>query len=189
MRAVPRRKFVPAGTLLFGDLDDPHPIGHGQTISQTSLVEWMTELLELEPGDRVLEVGTGSGYQAAVLAALGYVDVYSLEIVPELAQAAAERLRRLGYGAVHLRQGDGYEGWPEFAPYQGIVVTAATSQVPPALGEQLAEGGHLVIPLGPPGFSQMLRQYVKQGVRLTGRDICSVAFVPFTRGGAHADNR
>jgi protein-L-isoaspartate(D-aspartate) O-methyltransferase len=141
----------------------------------------MTELLELQPGDRVLEIGTGSGYQAAVLAQLGYGEVYSVDVIPELAAQAAERLRALGYDAIHLRCGDGYHGWPEFAPYNGIVVTAAVAALPPPLGEQLAEGGRLVIPLGEPRGRQVLWQYAKHGGRLAGREIVAVAFVPFTR--------
>jgi len=183
-QAVPRRKFVPHASTLFADLDEALPIACGQTISQTSLVEWMTELLSLRPGDKVLEIGTGSGYQAAVLAELGYVEVYSVEVIPELAAQAAERLRALGYGGIHLRCGDGYAGWPAAAPFDGIVLTAAIDHVPPPLAEQLAEGGRLVIPLGRPRGPQVLWQYLKRRGQLVGREIAPVAFVPFTRAQA-----
>ncbi len=181
LRSVPRHKFVPAPRLPFVNVDDALPIACGQTISQTSLVEWMTELLDLRPGERVLEIGTGSGYQAAVLASLGYVDVYTVEVIPELAAQAAERLRALGYDAIHARCGDGYAGWPEHAPYDAVVVTAAIDHVPPPLAEQLVEGGRLVIPLGQPRQPQTLWQYVKRGSGLVGSEIVGVAFVPFTR--------
>jgi protein-L-isoaspartate(D-aspartate) O-methyltransferase len=146
MRAVPRHEFVPAASRDQAYADSPLPIGEGQTISQPYIVALMTELAAVRSGSRVLEVGTGSGYQAAVLAALG-ADVYSIEIVEPLARRAAETLARLGY-RVHLRNGDGYRGWLEAAPFDAIVVTAAPPRVPPALVAQLAPGGRLVIPVG-----------------------------------------
>jgi protein-L-isoaspartate(D-aspartate) O-methyltransferase len=158
------------------------PIGYGQTISQPSLVARMTELLELRPGEKVLEIGTGSGYQAAILAALEGVDVYSVEIIPELAEAAAERLRELGRANIHLKQGDGFFGWPEHAPFDGIIVTAAPDAIPPPLLEQLAEGGRLVIPVGPRYGHQTLRRIVRCGASFRTDDMIAVAFVPLTRG-------
>lgn len=181
MRTVPRHRFLPAESAPFARLNRALPIGYGQTISQPGLVARMTELLELQPGDRVLEVGTGSGYQTAILASLGGVDVYSVEIIPELAHAARERLEALGYTGVHLRLGDGYEGWPEHAPYHGIIVTAAAPHVPPPLVEQLADGGRLVIPVGPPGETQTLYRFIKHGTALRVTHELPVAFVPLTR--------
>jgi protein-L-isoaspartate(D-aspartate) O-methyltransferase len=143
MRTVPRHAFVPEIYLDQAYDDQPLPIGYGQTISQPFIVAWMTELLELKPGAKVLEIGTGSGYQAAVLAELDYVDVYSIEIIPELAQSAAARLKELGYSDVHLKQGDGYFGWKEFAPFDAIIVTAAPDHLPAPLVAQLVEGGVL----------------------------------------------
>lgn len=183
MRSVPRHKFVPEEYLQFAYDNTPLPIGHGQTISQPFIVAWMTEELELSPGDKVLEIGTGSGYQAAVLAELGYVEVYSIEIVPELAESAAERLQSLGYDDVHLRQGDGYYGWPEEAPFNAIIVTAAPDHLPAPLVEQLAEGGRMVIPIGPPGWSQTLWKFVKSGGDLKAYNLGPVSFVPFTGEG------
>src|SRR5215211_1531267 len=154
MRDVPRHGFLPDEYLDQAYEDHPLPIGYGQTISQPYIVAWMTELLELQPGEKVLEIGTGSGYQAAVLAELGYVDVYSIEIVPELAEAASTRLQDLGYTNVRVKQGDGYYGWPEYAPFDAIIVTAAPDHLPAPLAEQLAEGGRIVIPIGPAGLFQ-----------------------------------
>ena len=181
MRSVPRHRFVPPEYLGQAYADHPLPIGYGQTISQPYIVALMTELLALKPGDRVLEVGTGSGYQAAVLAAIG-AEVYSVEIIPELARSAAERLQALGYGQVHTAQRDGYYGWSEHAPYQGIIVTAAPDHIPQPLISQLAEGGRLVIPVGPPGFSQVLWLIERHGSEVTSRQIAQVAFVPLTGG-------
>jgi len=183
MRSVPRHLFVPETDRDRAYGDYPLPIGWGQTISQPYIVALMTELLDLAPGDRVLEVGTGSGYQAAVLASIPDVEVYSIEIVPELAAQARERLERLGY-AVHCKQGDGYYGWPEHAPYQAIILTAAAQEVPPPLVEQLACGGRLVAPLGPPGGFQILWKFVKQpDGELKATDMGGVAFVPLTGAG------
>lgn len=183
MRVVPRHEFVPEEFLEQAYENHPLPIGYGQTISQPYIVAWMTELLDLQPDERVLEIGTGSGYQAAVLAELGYVEVYSIEIVPELAERAAARLQELGYDNVHVRQGDGYFGWPDEAPFDAIIVTAAPDHLPAPLAHQLAEGGRIVIPIGPPGFYQSLWKFVKQEGELKAYDMGGVAFVPFTGSG------
>ncbi len=180
MRSVPRHLFVPPDYLDLAYDDRPLPIGYGQTISQPYIVAWMTELLQLKPEEKVLEIGTGSGYQAAVLAELGYVEVYSIEIIPELAEQAAERLRRLGYGQVHLTQGDGYFGWPEHAPYDAIIVTAAPDHLPPPLVEQLKEGGRLVIPIGPRGGWQTLWRFTKKAGEVQAEALDYVSFVPLT---------
>lgn len=178
---VPRHELVPEPLADMAYLNRPLPIGHGQTISQPYIVAIMTDLLDVGPGDRVLEVGTGSGYQAAVLAEL-VKHVYTLEIVPELAATAKERLARLGYDNVTARHGDGYFGWEEHAPFAGIVVTAASSHVPPPLLEQLASGGRMIIPVGSPFATQqlMLVEKTKAG-RVTTRQLLPVAFVPLTR--------
>ncbi|MDW8326465.1 MAG: protein-L-isoaspartate(D-aspartate) O-methyltransferase [Anaerolineales bacterium] len=183
MRDVPRHAFVPEEYLGMAYADHPLPIGYGQTISQPYIVAWMTELLDLKAGDKVLEIGTGSGYQAAVLAQLGYVDVYSIEIIPELAESAAARLQALGYTQVKVKQGDGYYGWPEQAPFDAIIVTAAPDHLPAPLAAQLAEGGRLVIPIGPPGGYQSLWKFVNEGGELKAYDLGGVAFVPLTGEG------
>ncbi|HTU01987.1 MAG TPA: protein-L-isoaspartate(D-aspartate) O-methyltransferase [Candidatus Sulfotelmatobacter sp.] len=177
MGRVPRHLFVPAALAALAYADRPLPIPDGQTISQPYVVALMTELLELRGGERVLEVGTGSGYQAAVLAEIT-PKVWSIEILPGLAASAAARLAALGYGGVQVRTGDGYRGWPEAAPFDAIVVTAAATHVPAPLVEQLAEGGRLVLPVGPePGFQELL-QGRKQGGRLHTRIVAPVRFVP-----------
>lgn len=183
MHRVQRHRFVPSDWIDLAYEDQPLPIGYGQTISQPTIVAIMTELLNLYPGDRVLEIGTGSGYQSAVLAELG-IEVYSVEIVPELATSAAETLHTLGYTQVHVRHGDGYRGWPEHAPYHAVIVTAAAPAPPPPLIEQLRRGGRLVIPLGPADGRQYLWLFYKdeEGV-VRSRRLGEVAFVPFTRGG------
>jgi protein-L-isoaspartate(D-aspartate) O-methyltransferase len=183
MRSVPRHKFVPSDYLDQAYEDHALPIGYGQTISQPYVVAWMTELLELQPGEKVLEIGTGSGYQAAILAELGYVDVYSIEIVPELAASAATRLQDLGYTNVHVKQGDGYYGWPEYVPFDAIIVTAAPDHLPGPLVEQLVYGGRLVIPIGPPGWYQSLWKFVKEEGGLKAYNMGGVGFVPFTGPG------
>ncbi len=147
MRAVPRHEFVPAESRSRSYGDHPLPIGYGQTISQPYIVGYMTEQLEPVPGMKVLEVGTGSGYQAAVLAEAG-AEVYTIEIVKALADPARDRLRRLGYGRVEVRHGDGFYGWPEEAPFDAVIVTAAAGYIPPPLIEQLRPGGRLIIPVG-----------------------------------------
>lgn len=183
MRTVPRHEFVPDDYLGQAYDDHPLPIGYGQTISQPYIVAWMTELLQLKTGDKVLEIGTGSGYQAAVLAELGFVDVYSIEIVPELASQAMEHLSRLGYSKVHVKEGNGYYGWEAYAPYDAIIVTAAPDHLPQALLQQLSDGGILVIPIGPPGGYQSLWQFVKSEDTIQAFNQGGVRFVPFTAGG------
>ena len=183
MQTVPRHKFVPPEYLDQAYEDHPLPIGYGQTISQPYIVGWMTELVELEPGEKVLEIGTGSGYQAAILAELGYVDIYTIEIVPELAESAALRLKELGYKNVRVKQGDGYYGWPEYAPFDAIIVTAAPDHLPAPLAGQLAEGGRLVIPIGPSGWYQSLWKFVNEKGELKAYNMGGVGFVPFTGPG------
>ncbi len=180
MRTVLRHRFISPDYLGQAYADHPLPIGFGQTISQPYVVAWMTELLELKPGDKVLEIGTGSGYQVAVLAELGYVEVYTIEIVPELAGEADRRLKDLGYTQVHVMQGDGYYGWPEYAPFDAIIVTAAPDHLPAPLAGQLAEGGRLVVPIGPPGGYQSLWKFILENGELKAYDMGGVAFVPFT---------
>ena len=180
MGTVPRHRFVPAAQAFRAYGDYPLPIGEDQTISQPYIVALMTQWAEVAPGDRVLEVGTGSGYQAAVLAEL--TDrVYSIEIRPELARQAAARLNDLGYGRVQVRSGDGYQGWPEAAPFDAILVTAAAPRVPPALTAQLKEGGRLVIPLGPPRGAQTLMRYRRVQGKLVEEASLPVRFVPLVR--------
>lgn len=180
METVPRHRFVPENYLGQAYADHPLPIGYGQTISQPYIVALMTELLDLEPGERVLEIGTGSGYQAAVLAEL-VDEVYSIEIIPELAKSAAQRLRELGYDNVRTKQGDGYYGWEEHAPFDAIIVTCAPDHVPQPLVNQLAEGGRLVVPIGPPGGYQTLWQYVREAEGLKAYNLGGVRFVPLLR--------
>lgn len=180
LRTVPRHAFVPLPYRLFAYDNRPLPIGHGQTISQPYIVAIMTDLLDPQPGDRILELGTGSGYQAAVLAAL-VEQVYSIEIVEPLAEAASERLARLGYANVSVRQGDGYFGWPEHAPFDAIVVTAAASHVPPPLVAQLKPGGRMIIPVGSYFLTQQLVLVSKHDDgSITTRQLLPVAFVPLT---------
>jgi protein-L-isoaspartate(D-aspartate) O-methyltransferase len=177
MGTVPRHRFVPGDLASRAYGDYPLPIGEDQTISQPYIVALMTQWAEVAPGDRVLEVGTGSGYQAAVLAELTKT-VFSIEIRPELARQAASRLKDLGYGRVQVRSGDGYQGWPEAAPFDAILVTAAAPRVPPALAAQLKEGGRLVIPLGLPGGAQTLVRYRKVQGKLVQEASLAVRFVP-----------
>ena len=181
MREVPRHEFVPEEERDRAYQDRPLPIGYGQTISQPFIVALMTDLLELEPGDKVLEIGTGSGYQAAVLSPL-VEQVHTIEIVPELGKDAAGDLARVGYDNVETRIADGYYGWPEAAPFDGIVVTAAASHIPPPLVEQLKPGGRMVIPVGGPFSAQQLMLVEKQpDDSVTSRQLLPVQFVPFTR--------
>jgi protein-L-isoaspartate(D-aspartate) O-methyltransferase len=179
MRTVPRHEFVPPPVREDAYADRPLSIGHGQTISQPYIVALMTELAAVKPGDRVLEIGTGSGYQAAILAELG-ARVHSIEIVEPLARSAAETLRRLGYDRVEVRHGDGYRGWPEAAPFAAIVATAAPPDVPPALLAQLAPGGRLVIPVGT--GEQELRLLVRTPTGVETRRVVPVRFVPMVGG-------
>jgi protein-L-isoaspartate(D-aspartate) O-methyltransferase len=178
MRRVPRHAFVPAAQRDLAYANRPLPIGFGQTISQPYIVAVMTNLLRLAQHGRALEIGTGSGYQAAVLAELGH-QVYTIEIVSSLAEQAAKRLSDLGYDGVHARQGDGYYGWPEAAPFDGIVVTAAASHIPPPLLDQLKPGGRMVIPIGAAFMVQqlMLIEKLADGSIRTEASL-PVAFVP-----------
>jgi protein-L-isoaspartate(D-aspartate) O-methyltransferase len=178
---VPRDRFVPPDKREIAWADTALSIGCAQTISQPFIVALMTDLLAVRPGDRVLEIGTGSGYQAAVLAELG-AEVYSIEIIEALAADARERLAALGYGKVSVRSGDGRAGWSEHAPYQGIIVTAAAEGIPPALPAQLAPGGRLVIPLGAKG-GQRLCVFTKRSDGTLHRRVgLPVTFVPCTGG-------
>jgi len=188
MRTVPRHEFVPEASRARAYEDTPLAIGAGQTISQPYIVALMTEWIEPEPGDRVLEVGTGSGYQAAVLAGL-VREVYTIELLPELARAAAGRLARLGYDNVHVREGDGYLGWPERAPFDAIVVTAGATEIPAPLVEQLKPGGRMVIPVGrAPGVQTLKVVDRTADGTVSVRDVAPVRFVPLRRGapGRHA---
>ena len=182
MRTVPRHEFVPEEYRNRAYNDSPLPIGFGQTISQPYIVAWMTELLDLEPGDRVLEIGTGSGYQAAVLAELGGVEVYSIEIIPELEERASQVLKKLGY-QVNIKLDDGYFGWPENAPYDAIIVTAAPDHLPPPLVEQIKNDGRIVIPIGPPGSIQSMWLFEMIDGELAGQNLGLVTFVPLTGSG------
>lgn len=175
LRKVPRHLFVPTELRPSAYTDSPLPIGYGQTISQPYIVAFMSEALELKSQDRVLEIGTGSGYQAAVLTHLAR-EVYSIEIVEALAKEAAERLRRLGYGSVHVRLGDGYRGWPEAAPFDAIILTAAPDHIPPALVEQLGKGGRLILPLG--RYEQDLVRIRRTPQGLRREPLLPVRFVP-----------
>jgi protein-L-isoaspartate(D-aspartate) O-methyltransferase len=177
MRKVPRHEFVPERWRAHAYDDRPLPIGEDQTISQPYIVALMSELADVQPKDRVLEVGTGSGYQAAVLAELG-ADVYTIEIVEPLARRAAAAFERLGLRAVHTRHGDGYRGWPEAAPFDAIVVTAAPPEVPRALLAQLKPGGRLVIPVG--GAEQELQVHERTADGFRVRTVTPVRFVPMT---------
>jgi protein-L-isoaspartate(D-aspartate) O-methyltransferase len=184
MRAVPRHSFVPTSMLGEAYEDHPLPIEAGQTISQPSLVAQMTATLEIDAGDRVLEIGTGSGYQAAILAQLTD-EVYSVEIIPELAGIARAVLDRLGANEVALLRADGYFGWQEHAPYDAIVVTAAPDHLPQPLVQQLEpDGGRMVIPIGPVGDVQTLWLVTRDGEEVEMERLAAVRFVPFTREGA-----
>lgn len=179
MGAVPRHEFVPSDEAAAAYRNRPLPIGQGQTISQPFIVAMMTDLLDVEATDKVLEVGTGSGYQAAILSLLAR-EVYSIEIVRELGEAAAKVLERLGYANVRTRIGDGYQGWAEHAPFDAIVVTAAPDHIPPALIEQLKPGGRLVIPVGDIMQDLMVVTKKPDGTT-TSTTIVPVRFVPLTR--------
>jgi protein-L-isoaspartate(D-aspartate) O-methyltransferase len=180
LRKVPRERFIPADLAARAYDDQPLPIGYGQTISQPFIVAHMTEALGVEPHHIVLEVGSGSGYQAAILGELGRT-VYTIEIVPELARRAASTLQSLGYRHVHVREGDGYAGWPQHAPFDRIMVTAAPAEIPRPLIDQLAVGGRLIIPVGEQGRTQWLTVVDRTAKGVTERRTIPVVFVPFTR--------
>ncbi|WP_420399715.1 protein-L-isoaspartate(D-aspartate) O-methyltransferase [Flagellimonas sp.] len=177
---VPRHLFVPEDLKAFAYNDNPLPIGNGQTISQPYIVAYMTQALRLRKDDRVLEIGTGSGYQAAVLAKI--VDsVYTIEIVEELAQIAKQRLRNLNYSNVVVRRGDGYNGWPDKAPFDAIMVTAGAEYIPQPLIDQLKVGGRMIIPVGPHNQVRQLVLITKKKNKVVKRNVMAVRFVPFTR--------
>lgn len=181
MRKVPRHKFV-APNLVESAYDDrPLPIGYGQTISQPYIVAYMTAAIDPEKEFKVLEIGTGSGYQAAVLSDI-VSKVYTIEIITELYNSASERLRRNGYKNVVCKNADGYFGWEEYAPFDAIIVTAAAEYIPPPLVEQLKDGGKIIIPIGSPYLNQALILVEKEGEDLTTTSLLPVRFVPFTRG-------
>jgi len=182
MRELPRHLFVEEAMAKKAYMDNPLPIGEGQTISQPYIVALMTELLKVEQGMKVLEIGTGSGYQAAVLAKLG-ADVHTVERIPKLCEAARDRLRAMGLFNVHVKLDDGTLGWPSIAPFDRIMVTAGGPEVPQPLVDQLAEGGRLVMPVGPARRVQCLVLIEKKGGRIERRDVCNVQFVDLV--GAH----
>ena len=180
MRSVPRERFLPPELVARAYDDGPLAIGFGQTISQPYIVAYMTEALDVSPTHRVLEIGTGSGYQAAVLGEIAR-EVYTIEIVPELARRAEATLRALGRTNVRVRAGDGYAGWPDQAPFDRIIVTAAPEEIPRPLIDQLAPGGRLVIPVGAQGETQWMTIVEKTGSGVVQRRTIPVQFVPFTR--------
>ena len=175
---VERHRFIPEDARSESYEDHPVPIGYGQTISQPYIVGFMTQALDVEPQHRVLEIGTGCGYQTAVLAELAR-QVFSIEVVPELAAHARETLTDLGYAKVHLRVGDGYDGWPEEAPFDRILGAAAPREIPPVLVDQLADAGILVMPVG--DWHQEIRVIQKRGGQVQSRDVLPVRFVPMVR--------
>ena len=180
MRRVKRHEFVPESMKPYAYSDGPLSIGNGQTISQPYIVAYMTQELKLKPEHRVLEIGTGSGYQAAVLAEI--VDsVYTIEIVEPLGIQAQKTLKHLGYNNIKTKIGDGYHGWPDKAPFDAIIVTAAANEIPPALLDQLAEGGRLIIPVGQSRFHSNLVLASKNNGKIKTKKLIGVAFVPFTR--------
>ncbi|MBC7218143.1 MAG: protein-L-isoaspartate(D-aspartate) O-methyltransferase [Candidatus Caldatribacterium sp.] len=180
LRRVPRHLFVPKELEKLAYEDTPLPIGYGQTISQPYVVALMTENLRVQAKDKVLEVGTGSGYQAAILSEMG-CEVYTVEIIKALADEAQKRLADLGYRSVSVLWGDGYFGWKEHAPFDGIIVTCAVDHIPPPLLEQLKEGGRMVIPVGPPWSLQSLLVVEKTREGIVTHDLGAVRFVPLTR--------
>ncbi|ALM09293.1 protein-L-isoaspartate O-methyltransferase [Sediminicola sp. YIK13] len=180
MTNVPRHLFVPENMQEHAYIDGPLPIGNGQTISQPYIVAFMTEVLQLKSGDRVLEIGTGSGYQAAVLAKI--VDsVYTIEIIKDLAKTAKDRLKELGYTNVTVKWGDGYHGWPAKAPFNAIMVTAGADSIPRPLLDQLKDGGRMIIPVGPYNAIRQLVLAKKKKNKITTQNLMAVRFVPFTR--------
>lgn len=180
MRNVPRHLFIPKARQNQAYSDSPIPIGYGQTISQPYIVAFMTEIVKPEKEHRFLEIGTGSGYQAAVLAEI-VSEVYSIEVVPQLLQSAAQVLADLEYTNISLKEGDGYFGWEEYAPYDAIIVTAAAEHIPPPLIAQLKDGGRMIIPVGSPFMVQNLMLVEKNGDSITTRSLMPVRFVPFIR--------
>ncbi len=182
METIPRDKFVPAQQRYSAYGDHALPIGHQQTISQPYIVALMTQAMMLQPGDSVLEIGTGSGYQAAVLAKMD-MDVYTVERIEALYHAASQRFTDLGY-KIHHKLGDGYHGWPEYAPYTGIIITAAPIRIPPLLLDQLADGGRLIVPIGPVGGYQTLWKFTKRGETVEKQNLGGVIFVPFVTDNA-----
>lgn len=180
MLGVPRHEFVPDDLKPYAYQDGPFPIGNGQTISQPYIVAFMTEALKLKKSDRVLEIGTGSGYQAAVLAKI--VDsVYTIEIVEDLALEAKKRLKALNYDNIIVRAGDGYHGWPIKAPFDAVMVTAGAEYIPEALVDQLVQGGRLIIPVGPHNGVRQLVLVTKKKNKVIKKNLMAVRFVPFTR--------
>lgn len=180
MHTVPRHRFVPSRLADKAYEDGPLPIGYSQTISQPYIVAYMVETADIQPGERVLDIGTGSGYQAAVLGEIAE-SVYTIEIIPELGEQARRTLNELGYGNVHVRIGDGFHGWPDKAPFDAILVAAAIQQVPDPLVEQLAEGGRMLIPVGPKDRLQYLQLLRKEKGKIKRERLVPVRFVPFTR--------
>jgi len=180
MRKVPRHLFVPEEYINEAYYDSPLPIGYNQTISQPYIVAYMTEAAKPDPSKTALEIGTGSGYQAAILAET-VKKVYSIEIVPELARESAERLKNLGYDNIVIKYGDGYKGWKEYSPFDIVIVTAAAEQIPGPLIDQLAENGRLVIPIGEPSAVQELILLVKKNGKIEKSRLTFVRFVPFKR--------
>ncbi len=178
MERVPRHEFVPETYRDRAYEDMPLPIGHDQTISQPYIVAYMTEALRLKGNEKVLEIGTGSGYQAAVLAELG-TEVYTIEIVKPLADEATKKLKRLGYKNVHVKWGDGYKGWPAYAPYDAIIVTAAPLKIPEELARELREGGRMIVPVG--SFFQELILVTKEKGKLIKKKLIPVRFVPMVK--------
>lgn len=177
MRNVPRHEFVPHEYRRYAYADQPLPIGEGQTISQPYIVAYMTEILNLKPGEKVLEIGTGSGYQAAILAEVE-AEVYSIEVIEPLAIRARNVLENLGYKNIFLKIGDGYQGWPEHAPFDAIMVTCSPSKIPEPLKEQLAEGGRMIIPVGQTNTIQFLYLLEKRKGKIRQQNVMPVRFVP-----------
>jgi len=184
MKAVPRHEFVPSNQQLLAYINGPLSIGHGQTISQPYIVALMTDMMEVNENSVVLEIGTGSGYQAAILSTF-VKQVYTMEVIPELMESAQEKFTRLGYHNIECRLGDGHEGWLEHAPYDGIIVTAAAESIPEALVEQLKPDANLVIPVGSTfGPQELLLVHKDQKGKTSTRDVLAVAFVPLVRTGS-----
>ena len=181
MRAVPRHRFVPENYRTYAYQDQPLPIGRGQTISQPYIVAYMTEALGLGGHERVLEIGTGSGYQAAILAEI-VKEVYTIEIIDVLGTRAREILQDMGYKNIHVMIGDGYKGWPEKAPFDAVIVTCAPEDIPAPLVEQLKEGGRMIIPVGPQGSIQKLVLGIKKEGKLKRENVMPVRFVPMVKG-------